>query len=435
MVRKKLLVLVASGASVELGIPSTSRLTKELAIESARLAKEHGSSDLFAQCLTVCRASAGRRDIVSRENFEEALALMPRIMSWIAPENMDPLRLLCKSSQLRIELPDSEYFDWAGRDFVKDFYVRLVLHLAKTMRGHCNLIHDSDKLQVHSNFFKALAEEYELCVIDLNYDNLVDRALPGLFNGFQGSNFNPSSVLDRNDWQEHYHLHGSVHFEVDTTADGRDKLIKWQTDLHKQFNAALYHEFSDPRFESFSIPTTSIVTGAAKTDQVLYEPFLSYFLALNRRVQAADCVLFCGYGFADLHVNRVVRNRMQRSDPPACVVLDYVQPDSFEWHDRPAPFVGQRGDLWNFNLKKTLCVEEINFIKSMFKNSNKMFTFDEFRSRKLFDVSDNRRVSVWHHGFLAACAEIEAVIAHLDCRGRPKPQVVYAPFRVANKTV
>jgi len=96
--------------------------------------------------------------------------------------------------------------------------------------------------------------------------------------------------------------------------------------------------------EGTAYPTSTIVAGYGKTQQIVRQPFRTYFAQVNRLIQEADSLLFVGYGFGDLHLNAAfseVRDRRR-----ATVVVDWAD----DCQD-PLPF---RSDSWTYNLFKTL---------------------------------------------------------------------------------
>jgi hypothetical protein len=90
--------------------------------------------------------------------------------------------------------------------------------------------------------------------------------------------------------------------------------------------------------------------------QLLVEPFHSLQAALVRRVYEADAILIGGYGLADVHVNRALRNRLDGrpcEERPPIMALDYAG-------ERTDP-LNCRRDLWSFNLANTLSVDGFCF--------------------------------------------------------------------------
>ncbi len=176
---------------------------------------------------------------------------------------------------------------------------------------------------------------------------------------------------------------------------------------------ACYHEYADPRFDVRAIPQGSVIAGDFKTDQMLHEPFSSYFGALARRAYQADAILFCGYGFADQHVNRLIENRMRLADrAPPCVVLDY-SPDDGE-------FMPERPGSWSRNVSRTLRTYGYEFINSMRPAPGSPFRMANLKSENCFEETDDGRVAIWHSGFSSAFGQFDQIDKRLSSGPRKR---------------
>ena len=113
-------------------------------------------------------------------------------------------------------------------------------------------------------------------------------------------------VHDGQKWHFLYHLHGSAHYSL-SPPEGHGPIV-WRPDLHGQFNDGHSGIAGDQRSDGKSFPTTKLIAGGLKLDQLLVEPFHSFHSALVRDVYEADAILIGGYGFGDEHVNRALRN-------------------------------------------------------------------------------------------------------------------------------
>lgn len=168
--------------------------------------------------------------------------------------------------------------------------------------------------------------------------------------------------------------------------------IVWQEDLAGDF-CDCDDRVADPRSDGHDFAPTSFIAGGFKLDQLLVEPFSTYQSALVRDCARADVVLIGGYGFADAHVNRALRNalRARRTRAPVLVL------------DRPGDeLMSYRQDRWALNLKQAL------------------FSHGDYAARGALQISPHQ-VAVWDGGYLAACAEMEALAAWLDSAGEGAP--------------
>jgi hypothetical protein len=143
---------------------------------------------------------------------------------------------------------------------------------------------------------------------------------------------------------------------------------------------------SDKRSKGRSLPRTILIAGGFKLDQLLVEPFHSLHAALVRHVYAADAILIGGYGFADVHINRALRNRLiARGARPPVMVLDRAS-------DKTGP-MAFRDDLWAYELSATLGTGGTFFLEPGHSSPPVPF---ELATRGSFEVAELHRVAIWH---------------------------------------
>ena len=137
-------------------------------------------------------------------------------------------------------------------------------------------------------FFSALCDEFDVAVVTTNYDDLIYRALPpaGRETGFdpEDGSFKPERILHRAGWPCILHLHGSVHFDM-RVDKGRGELYRifWESNL------ARCRQNSSGRngrrtIEGHEFPTSSIIAGYGKTEQMQNLPFQIYYSELDRLI-------------------------------------------------------------------------------------------------------------------------------------------------------
>lgn len=101
---------------------------------------------------------------------------------------------------------------------------------------------------------------------------------------------------------------------------------------------------SQTSIEGTPFPTSPIVAGYGKTQQLLRLPFRKYFAQASRLVHEADAFLFVGYGFNDPHLNATFSEVRNNRRPVAVIIYADDAEDSL-------PF---RSDQWSYNLRKTI---------------------------------------------------------------------------------
>jgi hypothetical protein len=155
--------------------------------------------------------------------------------------------------------------------------------LARYMRTCCLSIDQSSPLfGAYSKVFSALRESYELGIYNLNYDSAAIAAWPEAFNGFSADgDFDPSAVFARKDWGFIYHLHGSVHH---TLVDSHGTTIRWERNLNADFHDGDEVPAAHDRTEFKTFPRTTLIAGGLKLDQLLVDPFQTFYASLNPSV-------------------------------------------------------------------------------------------------------------------------------------------------------
>ncbi|KVW14691.1 hypothetical protein WK91_20065 [Burkholderia cepacia] len=251
-------------------------------------------------------------------------------------------------------------------------------------------------------FVSALREEFDIGIITLNYDNLFTQAVPGLHTGFDETGaFDPMSVLSRSDWNFIYHLHGSVHFAMTGAAHNLHG-VSWVTTPTKDSTVHSSGRNSQDSMEGTTYPMSPFVAGYGKTQQILRQPFRTYFSQINRLVHEADSFLFLGYGFGDLHLNAVFSEVRNHQRP--IVLVDWAGDDQ-----DPLPF---RQDTWSHNLFRTLPGDAHTMSSA---GHSAPADIGDLRATRELEVSTNPAypLAVWYNGMLEASRHPQKILQHL----------------------
>lgn len=363
-------------------------------------------------------------------NFETVLGEMIALSHWMTPAPFgDPLRQIAcdgaapQSLTFRSQTVSFDSFEpimdepvpgavdsrglYGAQVELHDQWTYLVKALAAHFRclsAHFDALQDT--FGRYRELLHGLSEAFEIGVYNLNYDTLAELALPNAFTGFNSSgNFLPMEVHHlRRNWHFLYHLHGSVHYSL-FPPFGHGPIV-WRPDLHGPFNDGHSGIAGDQRSDGKSFPTTTLVAGGLKLDQLLVEPFHSFQSALVRHVYEAEAILTGGYGFGDEHVNRALRNRLATwslNCPPVMVL------------DRPADGTERtllRDDTWSIELARTLRAPSNLFREP----GNEQFALPprELSANGGFETANGLGVAVWHGGFGEATSKLPAIVEWLS---------------------
>ena len=406
--RKKLLVILGAGSSVGLGMPSVTDLDRLMRGWASDWSTRLSWPDCYKAVdeAMASYALAGQATPRPNPTFETALGAMAHLSHWLTPPPLGAsLRGLVGLGDPRIAFPNPEGF--GPSHLVEEQLRHLLAALAQDLRARSRAIDTAGATMArYRRLFDGLKATFDLGVFNLNYDAVALQAWPDAETGFSGGAFAPESVHGRDHWGFVYHLHGSVHHDLADTGTAR---IVWRNDLAGEFQDGLQSLLGDERSEGRNFPRSTLIAGGLKLDQLLAEPFYSLHAALVRCAYEADAVLVGGYGFADVHVNRALRNRLAAlalPDRPPVMVLDWARSGT----------VGMAGrmDAWSRDLSRTLVAPGSLFTDP---NDHGWPQPEALAKAGRFEISPTHRTAIWHGGFLAAADHVDRIASWLS--GRP----------------
>lgn len=414
--KKKLLVILGAGSSMPCGMPSVAKLDDKMK-EWCREWKPHPNVSFVSGCARwqVYNDLLGMLEEYYRTteplsppmkvNFEKVLGEMIALAYWVTPAPLgNPLTLAVQDAQLSSRFqwssqppPDAQYLPQLT---IRDQLAYLLGKLAECMRKRSKALNkDAPEFRDYQKILSRLRDEFEVGVYNLNYDNVAISAWPDAFTGFRGGKFDARAVSVRKEWDFIYHLHGSVHYSL---ASEQRTNILWVDDLTSGdfTDSTSLRQGSAEEFKPL-VPTT-FIAGTFKLDQLLVDPFQTFYASLIRHAHEADAVLIAGYGFGDVHVNRALQNRLSipsGSDSPLPPVVVVTKCDA---SSEPMG-IRQNWDIWARRLGETL---------------NATFGNDQPKPRQLveqnkFEKANSGHVCIWHGGFLEILGCLEQVVAHL----------------------
>jgi hypothetical protein len=334
--KPKLTVVVGAGASVPLGTPSTNELTTAVFSE---LYGHGGLSDTFRSNVArlrdvACRYYCKNGRALSFERLMDLFESAGALISGWTPNNAPTISEACLT-QPYAELAEVLNGSFAGEGlFVcKSAIVDAITNASGRAQQH-------ERWPEYHAFWAALGDVFNLTVVTLNYDTLIEQALT-----LTGEHQGLIRVPDENVWrldtkrlhevrEEHMllHLHGGIHFggrQYDTDAtrfcyeDGFHELY-WHSSAESARQTMWGH--SPPRSQSGRpLEGDRIITGLHKADKILIEPLASYYVEAANRLRRCERLIVLGYGFADFHVNAMLA-RMVRSHTSArrIVLIDQI---------------------------------------------------------------------------------------------------------------
>lgn len=408
--KKKLLIIAGAGASVELGMPSTScinELFNQWCQEICCLANNENKSLYQYICETALPKSEDTTDKDSEINFEQGLYIL-FLLDTLHKDSISEsvIKQFVELNKFLDVKCYGEIKKVAGYD-LSNLAFKLIDKLLDEFRSRCINVKNShlNEFNKFKDLMCNLNKEFEVGIITTNYDNLFTQAMPGLFTGFNEKNgeFIPESVYKRTAWDFCYHLHGSVHFDMKATSNSLHE-IYWQKDLQYKFAGNSTGRNANQTMEGLFLPTSAIIAGYDKLNQIARSPFLTYFSQLERYVLEADACLFIGYGFADLHINNCFSHIWKTNKKPVVIISsEKDNQDCMQF----------RNDKWASNLNNCIpfdrnkisfngevCPRSIGFLKKV---------------KSCETSSDsNYPISIWYNGLLEACDNYDLLRSKLN---------------------
>jgi hypothetical protein len=406
--KKKLLVILGAGSSVEQGVPSVRDIDLDMAGWARKWAEETRYQDYFGKLwIAVSKYySTGDRRYRPGPDFEKVLGEMVALSHWMTPAPWgDSLRETacggCAPPDLEFPVhPFIEYAPYNATIAIEDQKDTLLATLARHMRATSLAIDPgAEAAKRYRQLVDGLRDAFDVGIYNLNYDTAAINAWPDAYTGFgESGQFEPQAVHRRSEWNFIYHLHGSVHHSLSHEHGGD---IRWRNDLSDSahFFDKPVTSANDKRSEGRAFSRGTLIAGGYKLDQLLIEPFHSLQAALIRHVYNVDAILVGGYGFADVHINRALQNRGGTSAGRVPVmVLDYTAPKT-----DPMMF---RHDPWAYELSSTLAAPG-DFFRALGNPSAPSPT--ELAAENAFEISAQHKVAIWHGGFTSAATAVDRI--------------------------
>lgn len=411
--KKKLMVVVGAGASIELGMPSVNEIDSLFSDWAKERYQLINDEDKTLYCYIKDEVNHyyklnPKQNLQKETNFEEVLYVIIQLSAALGDDNYKfPINAFYSEMK---ELPKIN--SHAGEKFVdgndlRQLYFLLVDKLTSKFRELCKTSKENNKQNFNhfKNFINQLNNDYDVAFITLNYDNLINQAIPNLFTGFKkDGSFDPESIYKRSDWGLIYHLHGSVHFDMQ--GDSSDMhAIKWNENLNSTFYGNSSGRNSQDTSEGISMPTSAIIAGYGKTNQIQRVPFRTYYSKIDEIASMAEAFLFMGYGFNDLHLNNSLHTIRDGDQNKPIVIIDWAADDQDPMQSRH--------DDWTYNLCKAIQVDASKMATKKYKKISP--NIKDLKKDKEFEVSQNPNypLSIWYGGFIEACKNYSKIKSEL----------------------
>lgn len=396
--KKRAVMLVGAGASLDFGAPSTAQLTDviEQKVENdttMRMYDAHATYKLIHNYL-----SKYLQNGANAVNFEHIFHCANELLLTFepSPKTVNEYRpLLQPFIRRQIDIGEQSLHE-------------LVRHMAKFIFEHLSAVCDSPKadLNLVTAFLQRVQEEYITRIYTTNYDDFLLQAVPDLYVGFDPCPSPDAKPFDRRAFWEAsdvdcvFHLHGSVHLafgdsaSLDADTDMGD--LFWYDDRTAALVRSSYSGSGDRRMDGSQIIRTAVITGLDKLTRLQQRPLSHYYASMATDAMKADIIYVIGCGLGDLHLNTWLAEARRMEPTPPLVFVDWW-PNSF--------------------LKETAYESSrktADMVHTLHMRVNSYYGGDRYGSG--WTLAKDRNCAIWDKGFLPflnAPVELGHVLAEL----------------------
>ncbi len=396
--KKKLLIIAGAGSSIPFDMPSTGDINTLLStyFQDCYRTDDSRSVDVYSYLREVTNN-------LSNSNYEDILYDI-NLLGLIS----NPLNTLSSLINLPLSPNIRDVIFENVIPMNHDLFTTVVKmandKILEEFRARClRLNRNTDIFNNLKKFINGLRYRYEVGIINLNYDDILSTACPYMFNGFNDvGEFKPQEVIYKDKWNFNYNIHGSVHYDM-AGDENSIHSIKWVSDLNSDFNGNSLGRNCQVTKEGMSHPTSAIITGYDKPNQLFRYPFSIFYSILDRLVYEADKYMFIGYGFNDYHLNKSF-NRVSLGKNKSIFIITLTE-DKIQ---NPMKF---RNDPWAKQVEEIFLADKHNFISNKVGEKS-CYTIGKLRPNYIEHHKD-KLFSIWHHGILSACENKDQIYKYL----------------------
>lgn len=394
--KKRAVVIVGAGASVEYGVPVTIGLGQliEEAIHANDFCKQVGGAAVYTEI----------KDELEKYYSSEVEAHFERIYHVLHELLALDVTPGAVPKFLPVMLPflsRSKVYDNMALRAACDFIVTFIYNYISSIcsKPKCSV-------KALEDFFIKMSKHYTPRVYSTNYDDFIEQATGGrLFTGFtdrHGDHFDFSPVSYWSNWDQPglFHLHGSVHMGFPHEGHEIGDIV-WYRSREDAARNAKFSGSGLSRMDGTQLDRSVILTGLDKLGRIQQSPYVAYYAGLSRDVQEADVIFVLGSGLADLHLNICLREaRRARPDLPILFVgywgedaYGLINAIRFDYGDREISlFHDLRIDLYNL-------------------------TESQFKAGDGWVITSDAKAAVWASGFQSFLQDSAALQSTMEKLG------------------
>jgi len=375
--RKRAVVLLGAGASIEYGAPCTTKLTSniEAAVVADPWMQHNGSDAAYGKIKTALQSYLTKPSDV---NFEHIYHCTHELIYAHAPTRG-------AVNQYRpLMYPFFDNNTGLSKEAVRQLAQKMVAEIFSQISACCAAgSHDKTPL---SNFISMLKTNYVTRMYTTNYDDFILQADNNLYVGFDRTAASPqrfdlNTFWHKQDEDSLFFMHGSVHmaFAHPPAADIGE--LFWFNDRDEALRHSTFSGSDESRMDGTGFLRSAIVTGLDKLSRLQVRPLSHFYSALAQDLMVADVIFVIGSGLGDIHLNTWLHEARRRHPQPPLFFIDY-------WS---AGF-----DTYNYATDyKT--IEMLHKLRMMFGP----YYPGSFNPAAHWTAAADRRCAVWDNGFQA----------------------------------
>lgn len=385
--KKRAIIILGAGASVEYGIPTTMNLTelieKDICDDDWMKLNEFYTTYKFIK--DELSAYLTSPSSVHYENIyhciHELLHLSPKVVG--GTDRFRPLLRPFLQNNTGIE-----------KRTLRNLERKILGSIFSVISGLCEK--PTNSLLPLREFLTSISEKFTTRIYSTNYDDLPIQAI-GNHNYFN-TGFTPfrdglSKFDSKNFWKNWdknslFHLHGSVHMSFIPESLNRYSKTVEHGELFWFDDRAGAKELADAwitgnrRMDGSGVEISPIVTGLDKLSRIQQSPFCYYYAALAKDLIEADIIFVIGSGLGDIHINNWLHEARRQTEKPPLLFIDY-------WEE------GFRKEHFNTGHKN------IEMSLSLLIPNHEQFEYGIQGIEDGWAVSINKNAAVWDKGFMA----------------------------------
>ncbi|WP_119274883.1 hypothetical protein [Taklimakanibacter deserti] len=318
--KRRVLVILGAGASIEYGIPATQKFTDiiETAILGDRWVQNQKGDEAYRTIKRRLKRYLHDPGIV---HFEQIYHCAHELIHFSKPSKgiVDEYRPILVPFLRDTSKTTKEGLRALVKKVVEVIYNEVIARCATPAHSVASF----------GEFLTALEVTSIPRIYTTNYDDFALQAKPDLYTGYDRKGAKETIFDIEGFWQRWnepslFFLHGSVHMSYShQLGQGRFADLVWFDDANEARKSATFNGSGLRKMDGTEVLRSPIVTGLEKLSRLQQRPLPYFYAALTRDMMEADIIYVIGAGLGDLHLNMLLAEARSRPDPAPMLFVDW----------------------------------------------------------------------------------------------------------------